>query len=252
MLRFPRRARRVDSLVASPPPSRSIADVDWSLYDFLDLGCSSGRSVPYGVRRFGGSRGLGVDLDEKKVRTATDAGIEAVVGDATRLNLSKQVRFVSMLDFLEHLPDPETAERVIASAAEAATDFLFIRHPSFEGQEQVEAQGFRQYWWHWTGHTCHLRVSDYCEIFDRLGLRTYMVRYLGRIDNSHNPTVITTDRPVDTVIRDIAQSVEEKPLVTFVPPLWRLQDLFVALRPMEREEWEAITTLAARDRMLLS
>jgi hypothetical protein len=33
-----------------------------------------------------------------------------------------------MVHFLEHLPDAKTAEMVVRSAAQVATDFLFIRH----------------------------------------------------------------------------------------------------------------------------
>lgn len=206
--------------------------------------------MPYGVRRFGGRRGLGVDIDRAKVRVARDSGVEAVLGDATHLHLVKRVRFVSMLDFLEHLPDIETAERVIASAAYAATDFLFIRHPSFEGQERVEDQGFRQTWWNWTGHTCHLRVSDYCEIFDRLGLHCYMVRYLGRIGDSHHASIVTSGRPKDD-LGNPPQSVKGKSLLRFEPPLWRLQDIFVALRAMEPDEWRQITAPTASDKTLM-
>ncbi|MEZ5120454.1 MAG: hypothetical protein R2736_02560 [Solirubrobacterales bacterium] len=38
-------------------------------------------------------------------------------------------------------------EAIIAAAARSARDFIFIKHPSFEGQELVEGMGYRQYWW---------------------------------------------------------------------------------------------------------
>src|SRR5690606_17793598 len=95
--------------------------VDWSAYDFLDLGCSRGRSLEYGALRFEGGRGLGIDRNAEKVAAARARGVDAVVGDATDLGIDKQVRFALLMDFLEHLPDLEAVERTIASAAAAAT-----------------------------------------------------------------------------------------------------------------------------------
>lgn len=100
-----------------------------------------------------------------------------MLGDATELGLEKQVRFVSMLDFLEHLPDLDTVRAAIASAAEAASDFLFIRHPSFEGKEVLADKGLIQYWWRWSGHTAHSRIADYCVIFDLLGALPCAIQY---------------------------------------------------------------------------
>lgn len=225
--------------------------VEWAEYDFIDLGCSSGRSVGYGMKRFGGRRGIGVDLDERKLSQARDAGIEVVRGDATQLKLDKCVRFVSMLDFLEHLPDLATVEAVIASAAQSATDFLFIKHPSFEGLEQVETQGVRQYWWDWHGHTAPIRVADYCQMFDRLGLRRYMIRYLGRIDDSQHESIIPTTMPRDQSA-DVAAHVRDKPFVRFSPPVWRRQDIFVALRPFSDEEWHHLTEPTPADLKMIA
>jgi hypothetical protein len=54
--------------------------VDLKGFDFVDFGCSAGGSIVWAARKFGGRRGLGVDINPGKVRFAT------------------------MIDFLEHLP----------------------------------------------------------------------------------------------------------------------------------------------------
>jgi hypothetical protein len=224
--------------------------VEWSSYDFIDLGCSSGGSIKHCMKRFEVERGIGIDLDPRKVASTQEAGYDAVVADASSLSIDRQVSFVSALDFFEHLPDLVTVERILGAAARSARDFLFIRHPSFEGQEQVEALGLRQYWWHWHGHTAHVRVADYCSMFDRLGLGQYMIRYVERIESSSHPSLIPTSMPIDQTADDAAE-ITEKPRVGFSPPLWRHQDIFVALRAVEPEEWNRITRPTAGDRKVM-
>lgn len=218
--------------------------VDWSQFDFIDLGCSNGGSIHFCQKRLGAGRGLGIDLDVEKVRQAQAAGFDAVVADARNLPPSVRVRFVSMMDFLEHLPDLAVAEAVIEAAARVASDFLFIRHPSFEGEAYLSALGLRQYWWHWTGHTAHIRVSDFCDIFERLGLGQYAVRYREPIWDSSHPTILTADMPKNQRLYDPDRHAP-KPFVRFKEPVWRSQFIFVALREFELAEWARVTAVAA-------
>ena len=228
----------------------SLQDVAWEKYDFVDLGCSKGGSIRHCVERFDVGRGLGVDLDPAKVERTREAGFDALVADAAELRLDGQVSFVSMLDFCEHLPNLEVVREVIAAAANSARDFLYIKHPSFEGQQQVEAMGLRQYWWDWHGHTAHIRVADYCRMFEELGLNTYMIRYLGEITHSRHPSIVPTSTPRD-LSQEAAAAIVEVPDAIFSPPLWRRQDIFVALRPFERGEWASVVCPTASDRVLM-
>jgi hypothetical protein len=230
------------------PPS-SLEEVDWTNYDFLDLGSSAGDSIPYCEHRFGARRGLGLDNDPAKVARARRAGRHVVLSDGTRLaeapglSEGKRVRFVSMVHFLEHLPNAKIAEMVVRSAAEVATDFLFIRHPSFEGEAYLSLLGLRQYWWHWTGHPNHLHISDYCGMFDRLGLHQYLIRYRQPLRDSMNRTILTTEEPMDQHKFDPAIH-RMKRKVMFVEPLWREQEIFVALRAFDTKGWAAISKAA--------
>lgn len=227
-------------------PIETLNDVDWSEVDFIDLGCSNGGSIQHCVKRFGARAGIGIDIDASKVAKTRAAGYEAILTDARTLDLNHQVSFISMLDFIEHLPDLDTVEAIIAAAARSARDFIFIKHPSFEGQELVEGMGYRQYWWHWHGHTAHVRVSDYCTMLDRLGLHQYMIRYVERISDTHHPSIIPTSSPINVGV-EAAAGIEVPELVSFDPPLWRRQDIFIALRPFEPDEWAKIVAPTARD-----
>ena len=236
--------------MSDAPSAAALEDIDWARYDFVDLGCSNGGSIAQCARRFGKPRGLGIDLDERKVRATREAGFEAVVGDARSFELARSVSFVSIMDFFEHLPDLATVEQVLGAAARAARDFIFIKHPSFEGREYAESLGVRQYWWHWHGHTAHIRVADYCLMFERLGLHRYMIRYLERIEDSRHPSVIPATMPID-VTGEQARLITDKPLVHFNPPLWRRQDIFIALREFEPDEWAEIVRPLPGDEKLM-
>lgn len=193
-----------------------------------------------------GAVGVGIDIDPQKVAAARAAGVEAYVGDATSLQLDNAVRFVSMLDFLEHLPSIDTVEAVLASAAQAATDFLFIVHPSFEGEEYVRLLGLQQYWHEWSGHTAHIRVADYCSMFDKLGCHQYVIRYKHAVRDSSDATIHSVasgknQGPYDALIHP------PKPLVRFEQSLWRSQHILVALRTFDLAEWrKLVMRLTAR------
>jgi hypothetical protein len=197
-----------------------LADVDWTLFDFVDFGCSKGGSLDWARRSFKARKGLGVDLDPSKVAQTLEAGFDAVIADATKLEARDAVRFCSMMDFLEHLPGLDVVEASIERAAAVATDFLFIRHPSFEGEGFVEQLGFRQYWWHWRGHTAHPQVAEYCSMFERLGLNQYTIRYRDPITDSDHPSILPVDAPIDQHDYDSAlHSPKPRPLPP--PPVAR-------------------------------
>lgn len=220
----------------------SLAEVDWSRYDFLDYGCRSGGSIAYCRKRFGGRHGLGIDLDPKAVDETRAAGYDAVVADAAALRAAGagRVRFAAMMDFLEHLPDLAAVETVLGEAAATATDFLFIRHPSFEGEAYLAELGLRQYWWYWTSMRTHLDIADFCTIFDRLGLRRYHVRYREPIWDSSHPSLLVGDEPINQQAFD-PERHRPKPEGRFAEPIWRAQDILVALRPFAPREWTRIT-----------
>jgi len=223
---------------------------DWSVYDFIDLGCSNGGSIQHCLNRFTVTRGIGVDIDPRKVETTRAAGFDAIVADARAIDAERGVSFVTMLDFFEHLPDLGMVEEILAAAARSARDFIYIKHPSFEGQERVEADGLRQYWWNWHGHTAHVRVADYCAMFDRLGLSTYMIRYIERVSDSAHPSIVPASAPQDLSSATAAEITDVK-FVEFSPALWRRQDIFIALRAFAPDEWADITRPTGQDHKVM-
>lgn len=224
----------------------TVEQIDWSRFDFVDLGCSNGGSLRHCAKRWGDKKGVGVDLSEIKVRKALKLGFDSVLADATTINLEKRVEFVSMMNFLEHLPDLATVEAVIAASARSARDFLFIRHPSFEGEEEGNALGYRQFWWTWDHHPTHVRLADYKRIFKKLDLQAYLIRHVDRVDTTAHPSVVP-----ESMGRNVSKhAVVEKSSssIQLSPPWWRRQDIFVPLKSFDPGQWEAITRPHSRDR----
>ena len=82
-------------------------------------------------------KGVGIDINPKKVQAAQDAGLNVLLGDCTRLNeiLSHQYDLALASHFLEHIPDQNNAMEGIKSALDVTTKAIFIQQPDFDGVE---------------------------------------------------------------------------------------------------------------------
>lgn len=226
---------------ADAPSPKDVRSVDWSLYDFVDIGCSNGGSLRHAAKRFGAERGLGIDTNPDKVAAACEAGLHAVAADVADVPGRGVVRFVSMMQTLEHLADLDTVEAVVGRAAELATDFLYIHHPSFEDEHYLRANGLCLYYHNWSGHPCHALCADLFAIFERLGLMQYHVRPLQPIDDSSHPSVLPTSAPKNQ--HEYDESLHgRKPELRFDRPIHRHVEFFVALRPIEAAAWRRLVT----------
>lgn len=102
-------------------------------YDFVDFGCSEGGSFDKAVKWFNGGRGIGLDVDPKKVEKAQHKGLHAMVCDITQVVLeAPEVRFVIASHFLEHLPGLADVKRCVRTACRLARDFVYLEFPYFD------------------------------------------------------------------------------------------------------------------------
>jgi hypothetical protein len=142
-------------------------------YDFYDFGASKGGSIQFARTNFGG-RGLGLDIDPKKIAALRERGFRGEVADlatepATDLLAEGAVRYVTMFHFLEHLPNAETGARVISNAVRAARDFVVMVGPDFEDGEYLRALGLAKYYGNWSGHTWHHSEAELRGVLSGLG-----------------------------------------------------------------------------------
>lgn len=188
-------------------------------FDFIDFGCSQGGSIRACEKLFGG-KGLGIDLDAKKVRAARKSGLMAVEMSFDDFSDSTSCRFVSMCDFLEHLPDFATAERAVRQAASIAEEFIYIRHPSFEDEPYLRALGLKQYWHDWSGHPSHLMLSDLVAWLSDAGFGCLQLEFYGPILDSSDSSIVPASAPTNSHAYD-DDLHEPKPFVKFSRTLFR-------------------------------
>lgn len=187
-------------------------------HDFLDFGASKGGCIDFALRRLGGRKGLGVDIDPKKVAQMRSLGYDCVEADVTDLRLRRRsVRFVTMSHMLEHLPDLDAVRRVVAAAARVSSDFLFIQGPYFDADEALAARGLKFYWSDWRGHTCHVTTTHLRGVLDALGLRHYMVMARVPVADSTDPAIHPVSSPRNQHDYEPGEH-PPKPFVEFSPP----------------------------------
>jgi hypothetical protein len=142
------------------------------IYDFIDFGCSKGESLAFGRDVLGGRRGLGIDIDPRKVEASITRGEDALVCDATKLDLyPDSVSFSIMSHFLEHLPGLPLAMQCIESAASISRDYVFIRQPWFDSDGELMRRGLKLYWSDWAGHRNPMTTLDFYRAIRNLKLK---------------------------------------------------------------------------------
>lgn len=207
-----------------------LANINFADYDFLDFGAYKGGSIDYAHKLFGTVRGLGIDIDPRQVETMRKAGYDSCQGDITSLDIPpNSVRFVMISHLLEHLPDLSYVKATVQSAALAASDFLFIQGPFFDGGAYLESLDLKYYWADWTGHPCHLTTGELCSVLDNLDLKDYTLMACDRIRDSDHSAIHPINSPADQHHYD-AESHPPKPHVAFEQELYREIICFVRLR----------------------
>ncbi|MFQ5952107.1 MAG: hypothetical protein ACE5JK_01720 [Candidatus Omnitrophota bacterium] len=197
-----------------------------------------GGSIDFAKYLLGGKRGLAIDNDPQKVNIMRREGYECVLGDVIRIDLpADSVRFVVMIHLLEHLPDRESIEKSIKSAAKVATDFIYIRGPYFDADEYLESKGLKFFWSDWTGHPYHLKTDELRSTLDDLGLNNYKIVKFNEVLDSSHPAVHPINSPKNQH-RYKWRKHPAKPFVKFKEKLYTEFICYVQLRPFEN--WENI------------
>ncbi len=219
---------------------------DLTKYDFLDLGSKNGGSIKYCAKHFrtgkgeeSYAKGIGIDIDPEAVKRARKAGIDTIEQDILKLDIEQKFKFVTALDFLEHLPGVEAMPAIIEKMASLASDFIFIRHPSFEDVEYLKGIGLKPAWADWSVHTAHAKIYDYTEIFNKLGLRQYCFVFRNEIKDSSHKYILPSEFPTDVLEYD--KKLGPKKKVTFDKKVFSQIDIFVPLKPIDPKTWSWIT-----------
>lgn len=211
--------------------------------DFIDAGCGTGGSIDFCRKVFGLANGIGFDLNEKKIIEAKAKGYSVFFQDILKINFpGKCVIFSSMMDFLEHLPNINSAREMIKVLGKASRDFLFIRHPNFDDMDYLRGLNLKLTWTDWSGHSNMMKISDYIIIFNELGWNNYRIIPKKLIKNSGHEAVLPLNAPKNlNKFSQLEGSV--KPSLEFDKPVYSQYDIFVKLNNrISTEQWDLITS----------
>lgn len=213
--------------------------------DFIDFGCSEGGSLKFGEARFGGKVGLGVDIDPAKVATARSRGANAMVADASQLELrNRSVDFCIMVHFLEHLPGLLVAGKCIRSAIRVSRDFVYIRHPWFNSDFDLYMLGYKFYWSDWKGHTSNIGLSQLDALIRRSNVKEWCMYGVTPVTDLNSPFIVPLDAP-----RDSRETPNDRPSTPL--PFQAFKESSVLIRTGSAEAFEAAKAKLARDHVLL-
>ena len=169
-------------------------------YDFIDFGCSSGRSIEHYEKMFG-AKGLGLDIDPKKVKSSNEKGFDTVVCDITKIELEKKIRFGIMSHFLEHISSIKHVKIIVEKARSVIGEFLIIRQPYFDADHYLFTKGFKFYWSDWTGHPNHMTLLEFYNILkplkDSNKLKEFSFYGLNPVIDSNNDAIHNLDSTAD-------------------------------------------------------
>lgn len=180
--------------------------LDSNVIEFLDLGCSTGKSCEF-VRKATGMRiGVSLDSDAEKVEQCRKINDLSFVFDVSRLPRSRgTVSSSYMIHFLEHLAGPDEALEIIGATLEVTRDFILVRQPFFDHDEALARQGLKTYWSNWTGHRNPMRSADFAGLTDDPLVSRVRVWGIDPIESADNPAILPTSALPDQHAYDVAR-----------------------------------------------
>ncbi len=162
------------------------------------------------------------------IKEATANGYDAICADVLKLDFPKNsFRYISMMDFLEHMPTKETAFEVLRNCKEWAREFFFIHHPSFEDIGYLKKLGLKIDWTDGYDHNCPLTLSELKAMFKKLGLNDFTIEAKLPMLDSSETHIIPIDSPYDTHL--YSKELGPKRQVKFDHPVYSRFEIVVRL-----------------------
>lgn len=185
---------------------------DFKEYDFLDFGCSKGASLRFGAKKFKGKRGIGFDIDPRKVEIANQllqnqrkyyGKHKAVIRDVTKLNVTNETahkfRFTTCIHFLEQLQGINDTKQALFAAVKLSSKFVYIAQPNFDADVNLFKKGFKTHYSDWTSHTNHITSNVFFNIlfgYYKIGyIEDFMIFYSKPIKDSSDPVIHPLNSP---------------------------------------------------------
>ena len=211
-------------------------------YAFLHVGSDIGAPLAFCENRFKRGSGLSILNSPSEVNDIPFCSTYSLStpGNGEQNIPKKCVSFCSMMDCVEHLPSVNLTVKLLKLLSETATDFLFIRQPSFENSEYLAKHNLKLSWSDWTSHTNQLSINALQDIFDSIGFDDYIIIPRMQFIDSNPKAFVPLSAPSDT-IQYRPELHGPKNLVIFKKPVFGQFDIFIKLnRNMSETEWKNI------------
>ncbi len=204
--------------------------IDTSSFDFVDCGASTGGSTEFALKKLGGQKGLGVNIDPKRVQFMLDKGYDCIEGDITSLPFAdNSVRFTVLSHILEHLPNQEVILSAIKEAVRVSQDFIFIQGPYYEADQWLEKRNLKFFWSDLRGHLYPFKFKDILEAVNQLGLAEPKLYVRAPVDDVSDKTLHSLASPFNSLYFD-PEIHPAKPKVKIDIPLYKEIVCFIPTR----------------------
>lgn len=190
-------------------------------FDFVDFGTHKGGGLALGLE-LGGTRGLGIEINESKCQALLAKGLYVVSEDAFLLPpIANTVRFAVFSHVLEHLPDEATACIVLKRVSEFCRDFIFIQQPDFSAETYLWRHGLQFAHTNMKGHLWRPSTRRLVEVLWNLGFHRFAVGGQSLVADSTDPWLHSAEVQSNALWKHEPETDPPKPAVTFNPPLYR-------------------------------
>ena len=145
------------------------------------------------------------------------------------------MRYVTADNVLEHLADLEQVEDALRAAQSIASEFIYVRHPSFEDEDYLRSLGVSGSWVHRTGHRAHVRIVDFLGMAARLGIDRVEIIPVGLMVDTSDEEIVPLGTPKNDLTYDPTKHAA-KPDLTFDREVYYAFDILfhLARRPSVR------------------
>jgi len=216
------------------------------MWTVVDLGTKSGGAIDSFRQRYGQhfqnglditpKTCLGVDRDEKRRAEIEEKGYSFMHADILSRDFSwPEADFYTVANLLEYLPTVQHAVMVVRAMLDHAKRGVWVRVSSHESNEsalgQLRRHGLKFYWTDWRSHRAQVQLVHLRALgMNRSSISmTEIPRALVRDSSDVRVVPVTASHDCSKYTLDM----NEKPLVTFDPPLVAEWDVFFHLGKAE-------------------
>lgn len=198
-----------------------IKDVKLEYCDFVDLGTGRGNGLIFGVQKFGGKTGLGIDKNPDRIEQVLSRigdfkegfGFHKILqADILELNTEdvqyyKQFNFVNCINVVEELEKEEDVALLIKKCSDLAKKFAFISHVNNDYDEYLKSLSLQTNIRRSPKNHVFLSSKDYIKLLNRLKsedvIKNFEIYKRKPIsDSSSNNIVSLTKKPKEIVDLD--------------------------------------------------